>query len=392
MTNLFVIRPKGMNIGNDVINIALRNYIDQAFGKSVNLIALPATSRYDSEAHAGLTAKSIYEINQYGHGVIVGGGNLYENGELDVDVEALSKLEVPLMLFSLSRGRIYSRRGRLVPRTDTMPDSVISALESKASVSLPRDEATAQYLRNLGFPEAEVGGCPTLFLNRVVSQLPPKLDEYGNTVFISVRNPALMNIPLALQARVHDEIRATIAMLWRRGERDIRLLCHDRRDLAFAASFRDMPYLFPEDGRTFLNVLRSCRLNITYRLHSFLPCLSFGVPAVKLSYDERGLSLIDTVGFGKWNIDIVTSPDPVREVSDRIDDLAQLQKIRRQTTSIWKQLDNSMSQGFRRFREEVDDWKRITHSDTRPSNLMELPAQPHGTPAMPGEVQERVAL
>lgn len=373
MTNLFLIRPRGMNIGNDVINIALKSYIDRFIGKNVNIIDLPATNKYETDNHAGLTARTIHEMNQYGHGVIVGGGNLYENGELDVDAEALTKLEVPLMLFSLSRGRIYSRRGRLVPRTDTMPDSTIYALEQKASVSLPRDEATTQHLRNLGFPESEVGGCPTIFLNRVEDQLPEKIEDYSDTVFISLRHPSLMNIPLGNQATVHDDIREIIKLLKSRGYSDIQLLCHDRRDLAFAASFRDIPYMFPSDGRNFLNVLRSCKLNITYRLHSFLPCLSFGVPAIKISYDERGLSLVDTVGFGKWNIDLVNSTDLIEDISYRLDNLQQIKRIKRQNSQTWANLDQSMTQGFRRFACEVDEWKAMTQPKTSISNLMTLP-------------------
>ena len=118
MINLFCIRPKGFNIGNDAIFMGLRHFIHEAFGQVVNLIELPATSRYESQAKGGLTSKTIYEINQYGHGVIVGGGNLYENGELDVTLDALKTLEVPLMLFSISRGRIYNRQCKLVERTD----------------------------------------------------------------------------------------------------------------------------------------------------------------------------------------------------------------------------------------------------------------------------------
>lgn len=362
-----------MNIGNDVINIALKSYIDRFIGETVNIIDLPASNKYESDNHAGLTARTIHEMNQYGHGVIVGGGNLYENGELDVDVEALSKLEVPLMLFSLSRGRIYSRRGRLVPRTDTMPDSIISALERKASVSLPRDEATTQHLRNLGFPESEVGGCPTIFLNRIENQLSPVIDDYAETVFISLRHPSLMNIPLGNQATIHDDIRGIIRLLQSRGYSDIQLLCHDRRDLAFAASFRDVPYLFPSDGRTFLNVLRSCKLNITYRLHSFLPCLSFEVPAIKISYDERGLSLVDTVGFGAWNMDLVNSSDLIEDISYRLDNLARLKRLKRENSGLWNRLDQSMSQGFRRFAAEVDEWKQMTKVSSNPKNLMPLP-------------------
>lgn len=374
MTNLFLIRPRGMNVGNDVINIALKSYVDKFLGKTVNIIDLPASNKYESDNHAGLTARTIHEMNQYGHGVIVGGGNLYENGELDVDTEALAKLEVPLMLFSLSRGRIYSRRGRLVPRTDTMPDSIISALERKASVSLPRDEATTQHLRNLGFPESEVGGCPTIFLNRIEDSLPPKISDYAETVFISLRHPTLMNIPLGNQARVHDEIGEIIKLLKSRGYQDIQLLCHDRRDLAFAASFIDVPYIFPGNGVNFLNVLRSCKLNITYRLHSFLPCLSFDVPAIKISYDERGLSLVDTVGFGEWNLDLVNTDDLMGDISYRLDHLDTIKKLKYSKTTLWAKLDQSMSQGFRRFSAEVEEWKRMTQPSYEPSNLMTLPS------------------
>ena len=45
--------------------------------------------------------QTIYEINQYGDGVIV--GEIFENGELEVDINALETLEVPMMLFHLSR-------------------------------------------------------------------------------------------------------------------------------------------------------------------------------------------------------------------------------------------------------------------------------------------------
>ena len=76
MINLFCIRPHGFNVGNDVIFLGLQHFLREAFGSVVNLISIPATGRYESQAKAGLTAKTIYEINQYGHGVIVGGGNV----------------------------------------------------------------------------------------------------------------------------------------------------------------------------------------------------------------------------------------------------------------------------------------------------------------------------
>ena len=118
MITLFCIRPRGFNIGNEAIFVALQPFLHRAFGEVVNIITLPATARYETDVKAGLTPTTVYDINQYGHGVIVGGGNLYENGEIDVHSGALEALEAPLMLFSLSRGRVYNRRRCVPPRCD----------------------------------------------------------------------------------------------------------------------------------------------------------------------------------------------------------------------------------------------------------------------------------
>ncbi|MEC9092974.1 MAG: polysaccharide pyruvyl transferase family protein [Planctomycetota bacterium] len=184
MINLFCIRPKGFNVGNDAIFQGTRHFLYRAFGEAVNLITLPATAKYEGMAKAGLTAKTVYEINQYGHGVIVGGGNLFENGELDVDLDALKCLEAPLMLFSLSRGKVYGRHNQLVDRTDAIPDRIIQGLDAKASFSLARDYATAEYMKQIGCKNCTVGGCPTIFLEEVrgrFTQMPTegKRNAYG---------------------------------------------------------------------------------------------------------------------------------------------------------------------------------------------------------------------
>src|SRR5690554_4219492 len=132
MITLFNIRPKGHNIGNDAISIALRNQVYEAFGRMVNIIDIPATSLYESHSKSGLSAKTVYEINRVGDGVIVGGGNLYENDEIDFSDTALKALQVPLMLFSNSLGRVYDRQSNLVHRTDVISDSKLANLHKYA--------------------------------------------------------------------------------------------------------------------------------------------------------------------------------------------------------------------------------------------------------------------
>jgi len=351
--NVFCIRPKGFNVGNDAIFLGLKAALDEAFGCFVNLITLPATSRYESQSRGGLTAKTVHEINQYGNGVIIGGGNLYENGELDLNLEALNRLECPLMLFSLSRGRIYNRLDALVDRTDVMRDELIQGLNQKAMISLARDEATLEYLRGLRINKAVLGGCPTIFLDRVLGRLPAVSAADAGCTLLSVRNPNLMNISLPRQMRIHDEVESVIRLLRAQGHKDVRLLCHDHRDIPFAASFGNVPYVYISDAMEYLALLRACRLNVTYRVHSALPCMAFGTPFVKLSYDERALSLMKTVGFGDWNIDIVRSRDVLAEIKDRLSSLDRLAKVRLEASDTWSSIKTSQDSALTTFANAV---------------------------------------
>lgn len=364
MVTIFNIRPKGFNVGNDAIFIGMQHFLAEAFGQVVNIVSMPATSRYESQAKAGLTAKTIHEINQYGHGVIVGGGNLYENGELEVALDALDALQVPLMLFSLSMGRIYNARGELVRRTDSMPDRIMQALNQKAAVSLARDKATLAHLHNIGIKYAELGGCPTLFLDQMVDRLPPVPEVDRDTALISVRKPSLMNIPLLNQSHVYSYIVDIIELLKKLDYKDVRFLCHDHRDIPFAASFSGMEYVYTGDVYSYLALLRASALNVTFRMHSFLPCLAFNRPAIKISYDERGLSLVDTLGFGDWNIDLVRSANVVAEVGDRLSRLQDLAIIRQQAKDKWDESYRTMRDGFNRFARDVLKYKSLISKES----------------------------
>jgi hypothetical protein len=349
MITLFSIRPKGFNIGNDAIFLGLEYFLYQAFGEIVNIISLPATSKYETNLLAGLKPKTVHEINQFGDGVIIGGGNLYENGELDVNPTALEALEVPMMLFSLSSGRIYNRRGELVKRTDAMPESTITALHKKAFCSLARDKNTYEYLKSLGCSNVKLGGCPTVFLDRQTNRLPPLSSKNKGTVFVSVRNPSLMNIPLYKQARIYEDITGIIALLRSKGHQDVKLLCHDYRDIAFAASFRDIEYVYPGDVYSYLALLKHCALNVTYRLHSFLPCLSYNVPTVKISYDERATSLIETLGYGEWNINLMEEKSLIEALGARLQGLGSLEAKRAKAKPQWTALEETMTAAMADF-------------------------------------------
>lgn len=370
MITLFCIRPQGLNIGNEAIHVAVRELVYKSFGRIVNIVPLPACAHYESQARAGLSAQTIYEINRYGDGVIVGGGNLYENGELTVQADALSALEPPMMLFSVSHGRVYNRRLALVNRTDGMPDRTIAALHGSATVSLARDDATFKHLTDVGCDNVLLGGCPTVALNDLADRLPKLPDAENPGVLISVRTPHLMNIPLQLQSQVKSDVSDMIDFLKSENVGRIRLLCHDTRDVEFASGFQathGVDYVYTSDVYYYLALLKAAKLSISYRLHATLPCFSFGTPSIKISYDERALSLFETLGMDSWNINLVEEHRRgrplIEAIKERYFDLERLKTLLADRKQDWQALLDVQSAEMMKFarsvREYVDFSRRL---------------------------------
>ena len=345
MTTLFCVRPATRNIGNDVINRAATDLLLAVFGADTSVVSIPALA---GPRDGGLTARQIYDINRLADGVVVGGGNLFENGQLTVDEQALGALRRPMLLIGLAHGRIHGRDGSLVPRTDAMPPHVIGRLVEQSVLTLVRDHGTREILRALAIPRVEVGGCPTLFM------APNPADwTYGERVLLSVRHPDRMSIPPPLQRRVADDVCRLIAALKERSGGPVVLACHDYADLEFAAAFPDAQSIYFDDVERYVEALRRCRLSVSYRLHAFLPCLAFGTPSIHLSYDERGREAVATAGMGEWDIDITREADVVGAVMDRARQIDGYQALRRQGAPLIARLRETTMAGLDRFAKAV---------------------------------------
>jgi hypothetical protein len=354
-TNVFWIRPRRHNVGNETIAFGLRRLLRAELGSDVNLLPVAATSgEYDGWL-SGLTAETVHQMNLYGHGVVVGGGNIYENGGLDVDVEALRELRPPLILCSLSYGRIFDEQGELRRRTDAMPKATVRALDEQAVTSVARDRTTLSYLRELGLEGVRLGGCPSLFLRPEF--LPPPSGSRAE-VLVSIRNPRLMSVPLRHQARVASEVARLVEALRERDLGPVRLLCHDRRDMPFAAGFGDIDYTLPDDAVDFLQRLRSASLVVTFRLHSFLPCLALGVPAVNISYDERSAGMMRTLGLEEWDVNLLSESDLTSAVLDRADRPDDLERLRTYCAPRWHDMEDTLHGAIREFADAVRRYAR----------------------------------
>ena len=362
MFTLVNIRPMGHNVGNHAISFTLKNMIHDTFGRLVSFVEYPASSKYDS-SRAGLSSSVVHEINRIADGVIIGGGNLFENNEIDVDPVALQHLQPPLMLFSNSRGRIYDRYGRLTERTDVIPDQKLFNLLDRADISLSRDSATSNYIRELGnFPNDTLGYCPTINTGRYTNLLPALPENESAGVLISVRSPLLMNIPYRLQNRITSDIEKCIDFLRSRGYKRIRLLCNDSRDLDFANSFRFskmVDTVFTSDVYFYLSLLKQADLVVSYRLHATLPAISMGTPTVNISYDERAICLFDDLLLENHHIDLIKSGDDfMRQLEERIVQSKGLSGEYIKIVKQWQGFSDAQYNSLRKFKGLVEGYMK----------------------------------
>lgn len=304
----------GLNIGNFAISKATTSLLKEID----NNISVLNINAYGSDKLSGLNKNVIHEANMYGSGIIVGGGNLYENNELIVDSNAINSLQVPLVLFSLSIGRIFGNNLKLTRRTDVMPDQIIKNLNRASSFSLSRDFATYNYLRSIGIKNTKIGLCPTLFLNDYFTS-PNKFKSLGkNDILLVIRNPDLMNIPISYKPRITQFIKE---IYYKFKNKKIKVICNDSRDISFVHSLGIFEYVYTGDVEEYLTRLKNASLVISLRLHATLPCLSFGTRCINISYDERSMSLMDSIGLQKWDIKIFKDKNIYQAVLRKIDQL-----------------------------------------------------------------------
>jgi Polysaccharide pyruvyl transferase len=314
---IVVLRPSTTNIGNDLIALATDGLLSAAWPGPVDIVSLPSADVRRGAKSGGLTAANVYTANQLADAVIAGGGNVFENGALHVDRVVLAALRAPLAILAASTGRVRDRDGLLVRRTDSVPADDVAAVCALADPLLVRDAATAGYLSELGIGDVTVAGCPTLFLDRFVSDLPEPDPEFAGTALLSVRNPRLMSVPYAQRGRTHRDVGHLIGGLADAFDRVV-LLCHDYQDLEFAYGFDGVEVRYTEDPRRLLSWLRGSAIAVGYRLHGFLAAVSLGVPAVHISYDERGRSMIETLGLEAHDVELHEAESVAGAVLDRV--------------------------------------------------------------------------
>lgn len=350
-------RPFGTNVGNHAIHFSLRNLLYEVFGRLVSIVDIPAGGDSTKSSALGLSRDTVHRINRYADGVIVGGGNLYENDALVLHPAALQALQPPLMLFSNSWGRIYDRFEKLSVRSDSISESNLSMLLERADISLSRDSSTHSLAYSLNQKD-QLGWCPTVAIGRYANSLPslPRAEEVG--ALVSVRTPELMNVPYRFQNRVFDIVRQAVGDLRDAGHKRVRILCNDSRDLEFATAFRSeigTDSVFAGDVYEYLSLLGNASIVVSFRLHATLPALALGTPVVNITYDERAESLLGDLKVQEGSVHLVTDGNDFdSRVRERI--LLGGYTIPKSTEEHWKSVTEFQLGSLRDFKDLVESY------------------------------------
>jgi polysaccharide pyruvyl transferase WcaK-like protein len=79
-----------------------------------------------------------------------------------------------------------------------------------------------------------------------------------------------------------------------------------------------------------------------------LPALSFDTPVVKVSYDERAISLIADLGYDDWNINVMQG-NVTDEVYGRLKSLQELGKLKVKNQALWSDFEQTIISKFSEF-------------------------------------------
>jgi hypothetical protein len=344
--NIYHICPfgPGFNIGNFMIQQSVRRMVKKVSDCGVNFITVPA-SGFGSKA--GLTKQVVYDINQSAAGVIVGGGNLFENGEITIDRAALQALRRPMLIYSTSYGRIYGPELSYARRTDAISDSDLMSLLERADVVLSRDEATREHIDSVALhSDHEVGGCPSVYISELAAAEFGKSDSAeGQFPLLAVRNPDQMNVPLSHKVRVHALSEQCLQLLERRQGTPPKVLCNDQRDIEYAMSF-GREVLYTSDVYEYFQILHGVSEAISFRVHTSLPLWSLGRPALNFSYDERSESLIETLDMRRFDLNLIEDQDSILDkIVTRLEALPDFVEAPMR----WQELREIQEAGIRRF-------------------------------------------
>ncbi len=359
---VYCLRPRPVSLADEALFGVVRRHLRAAFGPWVNLVSRPLGS--DALGRAGLTSRTVYDLNYGGHGVLIcGSADARSDEVLDFDPAALAALDLPLLGLNWSGRGVLDADGRPALRVFGLREDHLRLLAERTNWLVCRDDRTRDWLVAGGAAHAVTGGCPTLALEPEPVAWEEACPETG--AVITVRDPARMGIPATARADFVGALRALVAGLRRAGYPSVHLVCVDEGDLPFAQSLARTDFFYADRLETFWDVVRPSALHVTFREDVALMCAALGLPFVHLACGEDTRRPLETAGLWHWSMGL----DDLGGLSLRVVQQAarfdELSTLRLAALPRWAEFERVTARMVRRFAAAVLD--RRTEDAHRPA-------------------------
>ena len=285
-----------------------------------------------------------YEVLNSARMVLLTGGPALQPAVFpDVYDLDLSKINVPVTMFGLGW---KASLGKKVDEFSFKPDAE-KFLKTLSKNSLPvsaRDLQSAELLRNLGFTEVLMTGCPAWYDIEKIDDdyvLPSEVDSVVLTT-PAVPNKQMMKLAKLIKKQFP---KAKKTILFQAGFSST----HSKHSAEYTKKFTSFRSKLARlgwqavssesDANTMMNVLAGADLHIGYRVHSHLFMLSQRKASVLIAEDARGESQNKTLGLTDLNTS--SSVEEIkRQMMTVITDEASTNKAVAQMRESYKQMQD----------------------------------------------------
>ncbi|WP_405694897.1 polysaccharide pyruvyl transferase family protein [Streptomyces sp. NBC_01185] len=223
--------------------------------------------------------------------------------------QLIKKLRIPVVVLGVgAQADLKYDAARLKPMEPTVREFVTEVLNRSASIGV-RGEFTEQYLKNMGFRDVEVIGCPSMFMNGETFTLEKKSESLTAESRISVNgsHSAVRSHGLdAIIRRAHERyphlrfvgqnLLEAELLHWRETSNPIgaqtSMPTHPSHPM-----YREGKVRLYIDPATWIEELRAFDFSFGSRIHGNIAALLAGVPSTVLCSDSRTLELCRYFGI-----------------------------------------------------------------------------------------------
>ncbi|MBI9072003.1 MAG: polysaccharide pyruvyl transferase family protein [Melioribacteraceae bacterium] len=288
--------PHTFNVGDHFVIRSIRKYLKQELPESVFVPFASAGNRGWGKP-TRLQSANINKSNKYADAVIVGGSDQYNNWDLRINKDEITKLVPPLYLIGLGASSKNINEPPFIKHDSYWEDIKVS--HQTARFSSVRDLFTQKFLEKAGYNKSIVTGCPALHLFNEELHL-----NKSGYVALTFPFPVISNRNRDLYSGLIKKIKVLIKNLKDDNLKPV-IACHDDRDVFVAQeNFPEEKIFFSNYVDEFIDFYRSASIVIGSRLHASIFTAGLGKPFININIDFRGQAFSNTFGLENWNINI----------------------------------------------------------------------------------------